>query len=180
MRGDHADDVLRIVAQKGGVGCVDAGGYTALHWTTDYKAPKCAEALLRAGAEMEALDPMGRTTLHWAANFGAQRTIAVLLAAGANYTLQDQQGKTAEDVAVLCEKREAWDAAWKETEDIRIPPSLLRFAGTELRDPKQTLADIGIGAESVLEFVQAPTRSVPWYRAGGGRASDDIRVRHRQ
>lgn len=157
LKCDDPQTVIHLVQSKGGVGLVDEQGYTALHWCTDYKAPQCAEALLREGALMDAKDPMGRTTLHWAANYGAVKICALLLAAGADFLATDNSGQTPEEIAQAVGKNQQWTKAMKETEDIRIPPSMLRYAGVELRDPAQLLADVGIGMEAQVEFVQGPS-----------------------
>lgn len=60
--------------------------FTALHRAAEKDQPEAAEALLAAGAELEAMVSWGMTPLEWAANVGSRRAAAVFLARGAHLT----------------------------------------------------------------------------------------------
>jgi ankyrin repeat protein len=59
---------------------------TALHRAAEKDQPEAAEALLAAGAELEALVSWGMTPLDWAANMGSRRAAGVFLDRGAHWT----------------------------------------------------------------------------------------------
>lgn len=56
---------------------------------------RCAEALIRAGADMESLDPWGKTALSAAAESGGAQCVRALLKAGANPNALDPRGMSA-------------------------------------------------------------------------------------
>jgi ankyrin repeat protein len=59
---------------------------TALHRAAEKDQPEAAEALLAAGAKLEAMVSWGMTPLEWAANMGARRAAEVFLDRGAHLT----------------------------------------------------------------------------------------------
>ena len=61
----------------------------------------CVEALLKAGAELEAQDRDGRTALMLAAQYGRADTVRLLLAKGANAGARDKRGWNAYMLALL-------------------------------------------------------------------------------
>jgi hypothetical protein len=65
----------------------------------DYAAPSMVEALLRAGARVDAVDARGETALHAAARAGDAGNVAALLGAGAAVNARSRAGETA--LAVL-------------------------------------------------------------------------------
>jgi ankyrin repeat protein len=61
----------------------------------DYAAPTMVEALLRAGARVDAVDANGETALHIAARAGHAGNVAALLSAGAAVNARSRAGATA-------------------------------------------------------------------------------------
>jgi ankyrin repeat protein len=59
---------------------------TALHRAAEKDKPAAAEALLAAGAELEAKVSWGMTPLEWAANMGSRSAAGLFLARGAHLT----------------------------------------------------------------------------------------------
>jgi ankyrin repeat protein len=59
---------------------------TALHRAAEKDQAQAAEALLAAGAELEAKVSWGMTPLEWAANMGSRRAAAIFLDRGAHLT----------------------------------------------------------------------------------------------
>jgi ankyrin repeat protein len=59
---------------------------TALHRAAEKDQPEAAEALLAAGAELEAKVSWGMTPLEWAANMGSRRAAETFLGRGAHLT----------------------------------------------------------------------------------------------
>ena len=58
------------------------------------------EALLAAGADVNAKNKRGNTALHWAAGNGHVPAIEALLAAGAEPDVKNRNGNTPLDVAI--------------------------------------------------------------------------------
>nr|XP_025888949.1 ankyrin repeat domain-containing protein 2B-like [Solanum lycopersicum] len=67
---------------------------------------KCAQVLLEAGAEVDALNKNKNTALHYAAGYGRKECVVLLLKNGAAVTLQNLDGKTPIDVAKLNNQNE--------------------------------------------------------------------------
>ena len=85
----HNPAVLKKLVDK-----VDAHGYTALQWCSEYtpgSAP-CAALLLDAGADIDKEDPQKRTTLWWAASKGQCDLIQLLVARGASHDAFQRRG----------------------------------------------------------------------------------------
>ncbi|MCX6360555.1 MAG: ankyrin repeat domain-containing protein [Armatimonadetes bacterium] len=85
-----------------GADVIAAGGpgrITALHAAARRGMIKIAEALLAAGADIEAPDAKGETPLRRAVNCGKEPMVRLLLAHGADPRSQDKHGKTALDAA---------------------------------------------------------------------------------
>ena len=73
-------------------------GRTVLHLATDKpEAAAVLVALLRAGAEVNAMDDDGETALMWACHRMNSPAVCVLVTAGADAFLKDADGKTAQD-----------------------------------------------------------------------------------
>ena len=70
------------------------GGMTPLHMSARRGTTKIAEALLDAGANIEARDKNGETPLRRAVNCGQERMISLLLTRGANPQSTDKNGRT--------------------------------------------------------------------------------------
>jgi ankyrin repeat protein len=60
-----------------------------------------AIALVREGAEVDAVEADGTSALHWAAHFGDAELVAALLAAGADVTVANRYGMTPLQVAAV-------------------------------------------------------------------------------
>jgi hemoglobin len=75
------------------------GGMTPLHMSARRGTTGIAEALLDAGADIEARDKKGETPLRRAVNCGQERMVGLLLSRGADPRSTDKQGRTPMDVA---------------------------------------------------------------------------------
>ena len=85
-------------------GASDAGSarglrMTPLHFAAKMGARDQADALIAAGADLNATDRLGWTPLHFAAFHGQTSVAEVLLAAGANPNIPDFEGSIAGDWA---------------------------------------------------------------------------------
>ncbi len=65
-----------------------------------------AGELIRAGADLDAVDANGDTALHYSADFGEPRVMKLLLDAGAKMDLQDKWGQTP---LIMCASDHNWD-----------------------------------------------------------------------
>jgi ankyrin repeat protein len=75
------------------------GGMTPLHMSARRGTTRIAEALLDAGADIEAKDKGGETPLRRAVNCGQERMVRLLLIRGANPRSTDKNGRTPIDAA---------------------------------------------------------------------------------
>jgi ankyrin repeat protein len=75
------------------------GSMTPLHMSARRGTTGIAEALLDAGAEIEARDKNGETPLRRAVNCGQERMVCLLLSRGANPRSTDKNGRTPMDAA---------------------------------------------------------------------------------
>lgn len=75
------------------------GGMTPLHMSARRGTTTIAEALLGAGADIEARDKNGETPLRRAVNCGQERMVSLLLTRGANPRSFDKNGRTPFDAA---------------------------------------------------------------------------------
>jgi ankyrin repeat protein len=75
----------------------DSDSMTVLHWAVVAHHTEAVKALLKAGADVNAVDRFGYTPLMYAStiDFGDADTANALLQAGADPNLKDKQGKTA-------------------------------------------------------------------------------------
>ncbi len=85
------------------------GGMTPLHMSARRGTAKIAEALLDAGADIEARDKSGETPLRRAVNCGQERMACLLLARGANPHSADKKGRTPFDAAKSGEMRKLFE-----------------------------------------------------------------------
>lgn len=69
-----------------------ATGESELHWAARFNAVEAIQALIAAGADMDARDEDGRTPLHWAAAADAAAAVEALIAAGADATVGSGDG----------------------------------------------------------------------------------------
>ena len=95
----HPSSDAAAIAQAKLLACVDKSGCTPLHIAAIYGNRDCAQALLAAGAHLEAEDDEGQTPLLSAASFGHVEVVDVLLARGADATKRDKMGRTGKAVA---------------------------------------------------------------------------------
>lgn len=75
------------------------GGMTPLHMSARRGTTTIAQALLDAGAEIEARDKKGETPLRRAVNCGREHMVRLLLSRGANPRSTDKSGRTPIDAA---------------------------------------------------------------------------------
>ncbi len=75
------------------------GGMTPLHMSARRGTAKIAEALLNAGADIEARDKSGETPLRRAVNCDKEQVVGLLLSRGANPRSMDKKGSTPIDSA---------------------------------------------------------------------------------
>jgi ankyrin repeat protein len=75
------------------------GGMTPLHMSARRGTTRIAEALLGAGADIEARDKNGETPLRRAVNCGQERMVCLLLSRGADPRSTDKNGRTPMDAA---------------------------------------------------------------------------------
>ena len=68
--------------------------WTPLHFAADANGPELAQALIAAGAVVDARSVAGQTPLWWACNNGNTAVARVLLAAGADPNAQSTEGYT--------------------------------------------------------------------------------------
>ena len=66
----------------------------------DINAARTIEALVKAGADLNATDNAGRTALHGAASWGWSAAVQTLAEAGANLKAEDNGGRTPLDFAL--------------------------------------------------------------------------------
>jgi truncated hemoglobin YjbI len=86
----HGADVYQVTG---------VGGMTPLHMSARRGTTRIAEALLDAGADIEAKDKNGETPLRRAVNCGQERMVHLLLSRGANPRSTDKNGRTPIDAA---------------------------------------------------------------------------------
>ena len=77
----------------------DAAGYTPLHWAAIRGNWEPFEALLDAGAPVNAVGADGGTPLHWACHHDRPDMIRLLLDAGADHSISNRWGRTPLHVA---------------------------------------------------------------------------------
>ena len=83
------------------------GGMTPLHMSARRGTTRIAEALLDAGADIEAKDKSGETPLRRAVNCGQEGMVRLLLCRGANPRSADKRGRTPLDAARIERVRRA-------------------------------------------------------------------------
>lgn len=88
--------ILKVLAAHGAdVDAVDSGNYTALHHAAMLGKSGSIDALVEAGADVEATNPdNGCTALHWAAKKGHCEAMITLLRHGADVDAADYDGRT--------------------------------------------------------------------------------------
>src|SRR5262249_3984053 len=97
-RGDEATgrEAIRLLINHGSdVNQVTGvGGMTPLHMAARRGTAEVAEALIDAGADIEAKDKNGETPLRRAVNCGQERLVRLLLNRGADPRSTDKMGRT--------------------------------------------------------------------------------------
>jgi ankyrin repeat protein len=100
-KGAHVNDVSAKDPVAVLRGPIDLGYYTPLMLASLYGPPAIVDALLRAGAKVDAKDIRGRTALHYAVSTEAQNPeiVQLLLQAGSDPAAKDTTGQSAVDWA---------------------------------------------------------------------------------
>lgn len=80
------------VNTKTGIYIDGTGDITPLHRATD--RPQLVEALLKHGADANALDSTGQSALHWAVGDAEVESVRLLIEAGADVNAKDKEGHT--------------------------------------------------------------------------------------
>ena len=99
-------DVVALLSQNADVAAADEAGFTALHLACQQGNHEIAEALLRAGAQVDVKDSWGNTPL-WRATFAFQgdtRLIRLLLDHGANPDLANNSGRSPRQMAAKLDR----------------------------------------------------------------------------
>lgn len=108
MRNDASSvEIIRMLLKTGQLKPVDANveGKTALHVAADRNADRAADALVTAGADVNARDRGGNTPLHVAAAAGNPAMVEFLLAKGATPTTRNDRRQTPGELATDPELR---------------------------------------------------------------------------
>ena len=97
----NTETVGILIALDADVTTTDEPGYgwTPLHKAAEYGTAEAIDALVAAGADVEARDKDDWTPLHWAAGYGTVENINVLLDAGADVAARTKYGRTPADMA---------------------------------------------------------------------------------
>ncbi len=112
--GDDEALAVLLAAPECDVNEKDEEGRTALHFACGYGEIACAEKLLAAKANADALDKNSNTALHYAAGYGRRDVVQLLIDAGASVVLKNADGKTPSDVARLNNQAEVLQALEKD------------------------------------------------------------------
>ena len=93
-RAADSTGVITLLEQGLPANARQADGATALHWAAHWDAAAMADALVRAGAAVDAANDFGVTPLWLACLNGSETLVAVLLAAGADANAALPSGET--------------------------------------------------------------------------------------
>ena len=101
-RDDEGCAVVVLLLRHGAEvnGRCGVGSMTPLHMAARRGTVAIAEALIKAGADIEARDTKGETPLRRAVNCGQEGVVRLLLAYGADPLSQDRQGRTVREIAL--------------------------------------------------------------------------------
>jgi ankyrin repeat protein len=83
------------------VNMADEQQRSPLHYAAAYDHAEVAQALLDAGAKLEAVDSKSNTPLHSAAGYGRGELVVLLLEKGANKGAKNETGKTPAELATM-------------------------------------------------------------------------------
>jgi len=98
----EAAGVVDLLARGARTDAINDEGYNALMLAARYGSVECVNALIDAGASLDAVSPAdGSSALMLAAKYGNVDCVKALLIAGANVSLIDTEGNTAADAARL-------------------------------------------------------------------------------
>ena len=88
---------------------VGASGSRPLHVACNRSSLEEVKALVLAGAKIDAIGDMGNTPLHDAVGANNAEIVRFLLSSGASQSIRNEFGQTAEEVAVLMERKAVID-----------------------------------------------------------------------
>ncbi len=91
----------------------DEYGWTPLHRAAAHGSPDLVQALVQAGADLEARSKDGLTPLHRAAAFGSPDLVQALLDAGANPGARSKAGRLPFDLIGEDSRLTGTDAYWR-------------------------------------------------------------------
>ncbi len=95
------------------IACADKSGCSPLHIAAIYGNRSCAQALLAAGACLEARDDEEQTPLLSAASFGHVDVVQLLLAEGGEAAMKDKFGRTG--AAAVCGSGDVGGGGWNDS-----------------------------------------------------------------
>ncbi|WP_163373120.1 ankyrin repeat domain-containing protein [Endozoicomonas acroporae] len=98
---------LFFLTHRWDVNTANWDGYTPLHFAAENNSVRCLEALLGAGANINATDSKGLTALHFAAQNGYAESVKKLLDWSSRLNIKNNDGNTALHLAARQGKTEA-------------------------------------------------------------------------
>ena len=107
---ENSADIIALLVSRGcPVDAVDVDGQTALHLAALHSVP-AINALLKADANIEALDAGGDTPLMTASGFGgSEECFKALIAAGANVDVTNERGNTVKSMHMYRENKQGFE-----------------------------------------------------------------------
>ncbi|KAK4247358.1 ankyrin repeat-containing domain protein [Corynascus novoguineensis] len=144
----HAE-IVELLSPKSDVNAPALGwrGFTALTFAVWNKHPVCMEALIKAGADLNAADEKGLSPLSWAAKNRHLDAVKIMIKAGADLYSESLEGRTAlyfasrdRDIvqAFIEERRETTMGADEKLPRVRAIELALRHACEDLPSSDET------------------------------------------
>ncbi len=147
---------------------------TPLMWATSRESPSFISLLLRAGADVNAVDTMGDPAINWAAYYGNLEAFVLLLGYGADTSLSGHG--TAEDIVMrrghqdLLHFLHAWEERLPERAEAEAALVEMLIADTPPADSQVDVASLRdfAGRPFLQEVARAnAARSIEWLVAQG-------------